>query len=612
MPSDEFKKNTLENNSSLTIILLNLISLCIFLGVLITTSHDRSWMHNAFNYLSFYIILALSAAWAASLINLYRYKQYNALTFIHRHWRGILASFLLTTVVFVSVPHYFRVLSDETNLLSVAKSMTFNKHVENITEGRGYYEMFWPTPTTGLEKRPFLFPFFVSLTHTLLGYHVENVFILNYFTLWAMLFLLYMVIQSSLGDIWAISGIILVMAQPFISLSATSGSYEAFNFLFIMASFLALRCFLNDPSHKTFITLVLTLIMLANVRYESILFLVITIGIVSIAGYVKPKFFSRSFSYGLACFFMLPWIWQRILLASESDPNLVKGSWINAFRFENAQQNIVLFFKYILQASGQLGYAGVINIAGILAIVLLGALSLRAKRSPASCILQESSGATSPTAALRSTSRNDVCMKNGLVLWICCVTGLVVLFTIVMFYQGGINDHPLNGRFYIPVLVPISIAPVYFLANILKDKQKLAIPTLICSLIAFAFYHPVAVEDRLTNTLMIIREYRYVEDFLKKNADKNTLIVWGRPGELIVSNYGAISYGTANEQADLILEQFKNHLYSKIYVIQSIAYTNKAPLNDNVINPRFQLETVDELQITGGYYFRISRVKVPE
>jgi hypothetical protein len=500
--------------------------------------------------------------------------------------------------------------------------MTYNKNVENVTEGRWYYEMFWPTPTTGLEKRPFLFPFFISLAHTLLGYHVENVFVLNYFALWAMLFLLYIVVQSALGDLWALSGIILVMAQPFISLSATSGGYEIFNFLFIMAGFLALRCFLNDPSHKTFIPLVLTLIMLANVRYESILFLVITLLILAITGYVKPKFFSQSFAYGLAIFFLLPWIWQRILLASESDPNLVKGSWIYSFGFENVRHNIGPFLKYIFQASGETGYAGVIDIAGILAIVLLGILAtlrfLPVSLRGTNKILRHCEERSDEAISKRNVVPSEIASpcglamtrKSVLVLWLCSVASLVVLFAIIITYHY--DEHPLNGRFYIPLFVPISIAPVFFFANILKDKKKLAIGGLICSLAAFAFYHPVAVEDRMANTLMVIREYRYVEDFLKKNADKNTLVIWGRPGELIVSNFGAISYSTANGQADTILEQFKNHLYSKIYVVQSIAYSNKAPLSDNVIDPRYQLETVDQLQISGVYFYRISRVKAAE
>ena len=579
-----------DKNSSLAMILTNVLGFCVFAVVLLLTFHDKAWMHNAFTYFSYYIVLALCAVWALSLIDLFRYKQSNGFRFLQQYWKGILISFLLASVVFVSVPKYFRVLSDETNLLSVAKSMTYSKNVQNITEGRWYYEMFWATPTTGTEKRPFLFPFFTSLVHNLLGYHVENVFILNYFALWAMLFLLFIAIQSSLGDLWAACGLILVVAQPVIDLSATSASFEIFNFLFIIASFLALRGFLNDPQHKTFIALVMTLIMLANVRYESILFLVIVLVVLGVTGRIKPKFFTQSFNYALAMFFLLPLIWQRVLLASESDSNLVGGSWVKAFSFENAQHNILLFFQYILQPSGQLGYAGVVNIAGIVALVLLGLQVLFKK----------------VTSSL-SAPRNDTAQ----ILLICSSTSLLVLFLIVIFYQGGINDHPLNGRFYIPILVAFSIAPIYFFANLFKDKQKLLAPVFIGCLVAFGFYHPVAVEDRLTNTLIIIREYKYVESFLKKNADKNTLVIWGRPGELIVSNYGAISYGTANQEVDTILGQFKNHLYSRIYAIQSIAYSNNAPLSDNVIDPRYKLDTIDQLQITGEYYFRISSVQVP-
>jgi len=569
----------------MVLFLTNLLGFCIFCVALLLTFHSHSWMHHAFTYLSYYIILALTITWTLTLIQFYIYKKFNALNFLQCHWKAILVSVLMTSVVFITVPKYFRVLSDETNLLSVAKSMTFNRTVENVTEGNWYYGMFWPIPTTGTEKRPFLFPFVESLTHTLLGYHIENVFILNYFVLWVMLFLLYVIVQSSLGDLWAISSLVLVLSQPIITLSATSGSFEIFNSLFIIVSFLALRSFLKDPGHKTFILLVLTLVMLANIRYESVLFLIITVLVVGFSGYVKTDFFSQSIAYALVPFFMLPLIWQRILLASVSDPNLTGGSWIKAFRFENVQHNIVLFFKYIFDVSGQLGFAGVINIVGILALILLGIQLLIGQIN---------------------------LLKNGLVLLLCSLSCLIVFFLILMFYQGGINDHPLNGRLYIPILITFSIAPVFFLANIIKNGQKSAWVVLVCSLAVFAYYHPIAVEDRLTNNLTIIREYRFVDDFLKKNADRNTLIICGRPGQLIVSNYGAISYSTANRQVNTILGQLNNHLFSKIFVVQSIAYGNLTPLNDNIISPLYHLESLDELQISGSYFFRISRVKIAE
>ena len=111
---------------------------------------------------------------------------------------------------------------------------------------------------------------------------------------------------------------------------------------------------------------------------------------------------------------------------------------------------------------------------------------------------------------------------------------------------------------------------------------------------------------------MIIREFRYVDDFLKKNADKNSLIISGRPGQLVVYNYGSISYNTANHDAANILTQYKNHLFSTIYAVQSISYSTKNPLPDNMIDSRYQLEPVSELQIIGSYFFRISKVKIPE
>jgi len=242
-----------------------------------------------------------------------------------------------------------------------------------------------------------------------------------------------------------------------------------------------------------------------------------------------------------------------------------------------------IFFKYIVNPSGQLGYAGIVNMIGMLAILGLGF----------QWVWQRQGG-----------------LLDGRkkVLLICSAMSLMALLSIVLFYQGGIDDHPLNGRLYLPILVVLSLAPVYFLNTLLNDKNKLAIIVFILSLVVFVFYHPIAVEDKLTNNLMIIREYRYVDDFLKKHADKNMLVICGRPGQLIVSNVGAVSYKTANNEIDSILTQLKNHLFSKIYVIQQITYSNLAPYEDNVIDHRYQLNSVDELQETGAYFLRISQV----
>lgn len=553
--------------------------LCLFTIALILTLPNRPLMHSAFTYGSYYFILGMCLLWAYSLASLYYSQGGSVVHFLKKHWKGILASFLLASLIFISVPKYFRVLNDETNLLSVSKSMTFNKDVENRTEGRYYYYIFWPSETTGTEKRPFLFPFFTSLLHTFLGYRIENAFILNYFSLWAMLFLLYLCMQSSLDFIYILGGMFLVLSQPFICLSATSACFEIFNFTFILASFLALKKFLKDPSAPMFTTLAMTLLMLGNIRYESILFFGLTMLLLLCTGSIKLEYFFDSWTLGLIPLLLLPLIWQRILLIHEADPNLVQGSWLHAFSFQNAHQNIVLFINFVSSLDGRLGYAGVVNILGAVAAVVLFILTLKKKRP---------------------------FDRRRLVIWSSVGLCLFVLFNLVLFYQGGINDHPLNGRFYIPILAPLSLIPIYLTASLFKRSKKAAVITLLFSLGVFTFYHPVAVKDELCSTLVIIREYRYVSEFLKTHAEKDSLVIWGTPGQLIVSDIGAISYQTANNDAVNILQQMKNHLYNKVFVIQSVSYRTKQPFDDNRLDEGYKLQTIEEHQISGEFYFRIS------
>ena len=299
---------------------------------------------------------------------------------------------------------------------------------------------------------------------------------------------------------------------------------------------------------------------------------------------IKFQFFKESAWFALTPLFFLSLIWQRMLMLKESDSNLTGGSWINAFSLKNGVVNIGLFFKYVFSIDGQLGYAGLINIFGFIALF--------------GCII------------LILIKLNKLSDANQNIFLSCLFTSVFSVFCIILLYQGGINDHPLNGRMYIPVLVVLSLLPLFALHGLFTLMKWSQIPVLIAALVAFVFYHPVAVEDKLTNNLMITREYRFVDNFLKRQPDKNILVICGRPGQLIVSNYGAVYYWTANKNVDEILEQYKNHLFKDIYVVQSISYATLSPLPDNVLNERYRLEPVEELMIVGSYFFRISHVKI--
>jgi len=564
-------------------LLLNSVIILFFIltaTVTILIPHLTSW---AFVNCSYYMMLVLVAAWALSLWRLWPGKE-RALAFIKTHRHGILFSIIFASFIFISVPCTFRILADETNTLSVAKSLVFNKRAENVTEGRWYYNMFWPSNSI-IDKRPLLFPFLVSLLDTFLGYRPENAFLLNYLALALCLFQLYLFIRSSLSELLAFTSIILVMSQPFMSLTATTSSLEILNLAFILSSFLSLKAFIDHPDRKYFSMLCLNLLMLSNVRYESFIFLAVIMGCLAVLGYLRFEFF-KSGACALMLFLCLPLIWQRVIFSRIPDFDMPNGLWVNAFSFKNAGNNLLQFLKYALNIDGHLGFAGIVNVLGMTALCY---------------------------GAFRLLLNIWSVPRNNRTLLACCSASLLAFFiTILCYNQARMIDHPLNGRLYMPVLVTLSLFPVFVLNDLFKNNAAAFRLMMVGAMSLFIFYNPVAEEGRVENQLVALRDFHCIQRFLKANAEGNPLLIYCRPGEFVIYNYGAISFSAANQQKDAILNQYQNRLFSKIYVVQRILYENKMKSSQDRLYPSYHLQTISEAQTSSSYLLRISEVVLPK
>jgi hypothetical protein len=125
-------------------------------------------MNFCFSHFSYYLMLALFVWWLVASFLYAKESGAAAGAFWRAYGWGILLSFALAGVVFVSVRSDFRILADETNLLAISKSILYEKQVHNVTEGSFYYLNFNPIASEQIPKRPFLFPFLTSILHTLL------------------------------------------------------------------------------------------------------------------------------------------------------------------------------------------------------------------------------------------------------------------------------------------------------------------------------------------------------------------------------------------------------------------------------------------------------------
>jgi len=527
----------------------------------------------------YYLIFLLSLLWSITLLRCWRHYKPDVRAFMKSNWPGIIFTIILTAVVFISVKPEFRILSDETNLLAVSKSLVYEKRTDNIITGKWYYDNFYPH-IRDVEKRPLLFPFLVSTLHAVLGYRAENVFLLNAMVLLLLFALIYINIRKILGDIWAAATVLLVASQPIAVQCATSGGYELLSCLFVVICFICLRWFLKAPSGLPLLLLWLSLLMLASIRYEGAAAFAIVMSFLFVFRYLKLKIFSEAWPvYFATPILLLPMFCQRVL---KSDPRVAFEAFGKPpFSIKYLVENNMIFLRSLVDFKFYIPFATIIDLAAVLSLFYFGYLLLRGR------IIKE---------AYRKH------------LFVISAAYLAFSWILYTSYHTGDMTHPSMARYYVIFFVLASVVASLFAAQFQFFRKRPG-NILVVSVALFLLYNPISVQDRFSRSQTLPREYRYVLDVLKKASAKsrNFLVITNRPGMYTVHDYGAVNFPFANTDNSIIMD-FKYRLYSEIYVIQDINLTDYRPSSDTILSPKFKLEVVSELRTNAPYITRISRV----
>jgi hypothetical protein len=551
--------------------------LIVLIAVLLTavTFFNRNIMGFFFSYMGYYLVLLLFFLWLVVLCCCVYHYRPSIKEFLRKYGPGVIFSLILCLIVFNSIEPSFRVLSDETNLLAVSKSMTYERRTDNVTTGFWYYNNFYPDSRTA-PKRPLLFPFLTNIVHTFLGYKPTNVFILNFFVLFAMLFIIYSLVKVYMGHTIAISSMVVVASQPIVTQNATSGGFELLACLFLLLSFMCLKWFLGNPEPLRFQLLWVTLLMLSNIRYEGILFFAMVIGILALFKRIKVEYLNikTNFVYFCTPLILLLTFWQRLLVRNQFE-GVSRPFGMDYFMYNNFS-----FLSYLFDYSFFRPYATLASLLGLISIIYFAILFIGRR--------------------LRLTEDK----KELIIISSACVLVNWVLFTA---YHGQIG-HPASGRFFAFFFILLSIFAVLLVSRVRLFRAKPAY-VLVLSIIIFILYHPVSVQDRFSRTLTLPRKYRFVTDFLTKEAKKsrNFLVIDNRPGQYTVWDYGAINFPQANRDRNVI-NRYKNHLYERIFVVQDIEYKTGKPSKSTDLNKNFTLKTISEMQNDSSHFTRISEV----
>ena len=318
----------------------------------------------------YYSVALTTALWLASLFRIVPWSR------VGRTLRGpglivVLAIAAAATLLLRQERAGFKVVMDEVVLASTASRMHEVREAALVERGYHLGDNFVILGRGIVDKRGLFYPFLVSLVHELTGFRVENSFYLNH-----VLFFLLLVVVWVIGWKLTESGIgatavtAILASSPLLVQCAASGGFEVLNVLLIAITLLvAMEC-ARTPTRDHLSALVLSGVVLAQIRYESVLFVPV-VGV--IAGWIWLRNDDRTIPWGVIIAPLLLIVYPLQLRILELAPNLWqledRPSEAGVFSFSYLLQNVGHALNYFLETDRTRPNSHLIFIAGLIGVV---------------------------------------------------------------------------------------------------------------------------------------------------------------------------------------------------------------------------------------------------
>lgn len=301
----------------------------------------------------------------------------------------------------------------------------------------------WTAIDTYLDKRPYFFAFLLSLWHDLSGYRVTNVFFLNTVLAAACIGLTgWVALALTRRRAAAALAMVLLATIPLFGQNATGAGLETLNLTMIVAvaaaGILCLRA-PHEPDRQSL--LVIAAVLLAQSRYESVLFVVPVAAIVLIA-WRRAGRVVLPWPVIVAPLLLVPYAWHSRVV--DANPQLweLRAGESARFGWRNVSGNLEGAWEFFRSVSPEQ--------PGSLAVVLLGF-----------------AGAASLVGLILRGRRVVASPEASAVAWI--GLGVAGHFCVLLFYYWARFDEPVTARFALPSLLMLSLLAAVAV-RILSDR----------------------------------------------------------------------------------------------------------------------------------------------
>lgn len=573
-------KRLMSSRQRIWLLLTNAVLSAVFALLLI----PEDWIETAIRYWSMPVLAILLALFLWVLIK--QLKRLPRQAFKKRFSKGIIV-ILVTGSAFQLVHEDFgyKILMDEYNLTATSMNMHMEKSAFTPTRGR-IVEGEFDIVDGYVDKRPFLYPFLLSLVHDISGYRMSNPFVLNTVLTGCLMLVVYLAgfhIGNKRGGILAV---ILLAGWPLLGQNATGAGFELLNFLLLSLTVFLTLSLTSRPGLDKETLLVLSAILLANVRYESFMFLVPVVLVVCLRWKSNNRL-GPGWVTTFAPWLLVPLFFQnRMFRKREGLWELPEGV-AEAFSFSYIPENIGHAAAYFLNWSADFPNSLLLTIAGSITLFFLLVASVKRIKN---------------WIKFRPKDYDVLGLWGAVLIGHLCV---------ILSYHAGALDSHFATRLGMPIHLILILAPVWLLVKEKMAQRFWTLSVTASLLFLITISAPHSSKAIFTKKNFAEREFRWAREYLLQQEDTDFLIIDSKVSHWASMQLQAMHFNFAKVNKGLIQEYLDNGNYRNVFVIQRISFD---PANETIETlgldqlPDFKLQMLDEFSSKPFQGIRLSRL----
>ncbi len=503
-------------------------------------------------------------------------------------WRIIVLVAVLSGVLHMQERHGFKVVNDELLQASTVQRMHFTREAHAV--GRGYeLGTNFVLMQGSVDKRPLLFPFLVSLLHDVSGYRPGNAFVLNGLLTTALLGLLYLVGSWLRGRGAGIAAMVMFATVPLLTQVATGGGFELLNLVMILATLYLGMIYAARPTGITLGAFCLAGILLAQVRYESVLF-------------VLPVALVILWRTGASRTLLLPWplLLAPLLLVLyplqyhifDLQPGLWQlgdrpsdhGVYSLAYFYDNVGRALSYFFEWDRSQPN----SHLLALAGIVGLGFFWMWFYREYRQ------------------LRTDPGRSV--------FVVFVLALCLQAALMLCYFWGAYDDVLTVRLSLPTQLLFVLAFVFVYPELVGGRWRWHALIVLTAFYFSLWTMPTLARRAYAHENVAAETSNWYREFLEARSDAPDLVVEPKMPLLWVAyEVSGVDYFSLAERAENFLYHQRRATFGEILVVQRMAVVDFAtsrwaPIPEHDFGAAVELEMEQQIQFTPTYAMRISRI----